>query len=311
MIPVTVVIPAYNAGAFLDQALASLAGQTTAPESVIVVDDGSSDGSGGRAERWTNRLPLRVLTHERNAGLFQARRTGIDAATTPLIALLDADDIWLPDHLETMHALYCREPGLITARALRWVPGEALGKVPMNGGALPLAHHQLERILLMNFVFVGSLFERALYAEVGGFRGGRNGAEDWDLWTRMLLAGARVRRPQHPTVLYRVHGASMSADDALLESELTVLRDLRNDVPADLLPSLETSIRHRLGRLALRAAYADARRGAPWAARWRARHALQGPRGVKLRALLLLVSPQLVVRRRDEVRADPAHVVKH
>jgi glycosyltransferase involved in cell wall biosynthesis len=309
MSDVTVIVPVYEGRAFLDQALASVAGQSRRPDAVVVVDDGSSDDSGAVAGEWSDRLPVRVIRHERNAGLCQARRTGIASAATALVALLDADDVWLPDHLDAMVSTFERAGGLITAKALRWVPGQSLASEPSNGWSLPPAQEQLRRLLVMNFVFVGTLFERTLYESVGGFRDGRNGAEDWDLWARMLLAGTSISSPGIPTVLYRVHGGSMSADDALIESELAVLGDLWHEVPARLRPVVELSLRHRQARLALRTAYEHARRGSSWKARRAAVGAFRGPTGVRTRAAALCVLPTATVRARDAARADASRIV--
>jgi glycosyltransferase involved in cell wall biosynthesis len=307
---VTVIIPAYNAAEFLDQALASVAGQSHPADEVIVVDDGSVDASAVVAEQWRPRLPIRVIRHAHNAGLCQARRTGIDAATTDLIALLDADDVWLPDHLDAMLATFAQAPGLVTAKAIKWIPGVSLARDPSNGWELPNADGQLRRILIMNFVFVGTLFARALYDAVGGFRDGRRGAEDWDLWTRMVIAGATVSSPETPTVLYRIHHASMSADDALVDSEVTVLMDLREEVPEGLRATVDLSLRHRRARLALRTAYQFARDGAPWQARRAALSAMSGPRGVRVRAIAVCLAPLHTVRARDAMRLDANRLVQ-
>jgi cellulose synthase/poly-beta-1,6-N-acetylglucosamine synthase-like glycosyltransferase len=73
-----VVIAAYNAGSTLSAALASVAAQTSPPGAVVVVDDGSSDATGELAKAWSDRLPLRLVTHPANMGLAQARRSGIE-----------------------------------------------------------------------------------------------------------------------------------------------------------------------------------------------------------------------------------------
>lgn len=310
MTGVTVVIPVFEGRPFLDQALASVAGQARLPDAVVVVDDGSTDGSGEIALAWQDRLPLQVIRHETNAGLCQARRRGVDAVQTDLVALLDADDVWLPDHLTAMLASYARAGGLVTAKALKWVPGLSLASNPSNGWTVPPAGQQLRQMLIMNFVFVGTVFEHGLYQSVGGFRDGRNGAEDWDLWTRMLMAGASIASPPVPTVLYRVHSGSMSGDDRLLESELAVLTDLRREVPESLRSVVDVSLRHRRARIALRSAYQHARRGARWKARWAALGAFTGPAGVRARAAALCVLPVATVRARDAARVDAARIVR-
>src|SRR4051794_22007935 len=97
-LPVAVVIPAYRCEATIERAVRSALAQRPAPAEVIVVDDASGDRSGELAAA----LGARVLTHERNQGEGAARNTGLNAAREPWVALLDADDEWLPGHLETL-----------------------------------------------------------------------------------------------------------------------------------------------------------------------------------------------------------------
>ncbi len=93
-LPITVIIPAYNAAAYLEEALASVRAQTRSPAEVIVVDNGSTDDS----QKIARRAGARVLLLER-PNLSAARNEGIRAASQPWIAFLDADDLWHPDKL--------------------------------------------------------------------------------------------------------------------------------------------------------------------------------------------------------------------
>jgi glycosyltransferase involved in cell wall biosynthesis len=93
-LPISVVIPAYQAKAWVASAIASVRTQTRLPKEIIVVDDGSLDGTGDIARE----LGATVFT-QANRGVAAARNTGIVNATQPWIALLDADDLWLPDKL--------------------------------------------------------------------------------------------------------------------------------------------------------------------------------------------------------------------
>ena len=103
---VSVVIPAFNAGAFLERAVRSVWEQTSAAADteILVVDDGSGDGTRALADRLAARSPveMRVLTHEGavNRGVAPSRQLGVRHATGELIALLDADDAFLPDRLQ-------------------------------------------------------------------------------------------------------------------------------------------------------------------------------------------------------------------
>lgn len=307
---VGVVVPAYDAAAFLSEALASVAAQRKAADRVVVVDDGSSDATASIAASWGDRLPLDVVRLPVNGGLAAARRDGIARLGTDLVALLDADDVWLPDHLGAMAAAHAARPGLVTANPLRWVPGLALAA---RGGRrrrpIPPPAKQLERLLVLNYVFVGTLFERRLYERCGGFRDFPL-CEDWDLWLRLARGGVPISGPDLPTVLYRVRADSMTGDDLLVPGEIAVLERFLEETPDPRLRSVaRRSLRHRRARLALRAAYESARTGRTTAARRHAVAALPGPPGVRVRGAAMVVAPKRVVAERDDRQARPGHVV--
>lgn len=203
--PIAVVIPAYNSTRTLGAALASVAAQTLSPTAVVVADDHSDDDTPALARRWQGLIPVEVVRLERNSGPAAARRAAIARIDTPLIALLDADDVWLPDHLASLAALQARSGGIVCADALRWHPGEGVRRVTQRDHfPIPAPDHQMVDILRHNFVSIGALFPRAAYEDTGGFRDGVSGAEDWDLWIRMIRAGLRVHGVAAPTLLYRV-----------------------------------------------------------------------------------------------------------
>ena len=97
---ISVVIPLYNKEASIKNTVRSVLSQNHLPAEIIVVDDGSTDESLKRLEEIKNPL-IRIIRQE-NRGVSVARNRGVSEATTPWIAFLDGDDIWLPDHLETV-----------------------------------------------------------------------------------------------------------------------------------------------------------------------------------------------------------------
>jgi GT2 family glycosyltransferase len=217
---VAVIIPAFNAGRFLDQALASVAGQTVEPGIVVVADDCSTDDTRERARRWQGRLPLELVQTERNGGPGAARHHAIQATGAALLAMLDSDDFFLPDHLETMIATYTAAPGLVSAQELSWYPGTGL-TIPDHQDRPSRASYQLGALLRHNFVNFG-FFSRDLYELVGGFRA--EYCEDWGLWIRMLRAGAKLTMASHATAVHRVRTDSRSFDSArTAERGITVL----------------------------------------------------------------------------------------
>jgi hypothetical protein len=211
---VAVIIPAYNAAGFLDQTLATVAGQTLQPAVVMIADDASSDDTVERAQAWRGRLPIQVLRLERNVGPAAARHQAILATDVPVLALLDADDLWFPDHLETMVAAYLRVPGLVSAQEYSWMPGRGVDTSPRRLRAkkgVLAGPEQLTTLLQRNYINF-PLFPRELYDRVGGFREQFLVGEDWDLWIRMLRSGAALTEASHPTALHRERPHSLSAD---------------------------------------------------------------------------------------------------
>ena len=304
---VAVIVPAYRAAHLLDTTLASVAGQTRPPERVVVVDDASGDGSVAAARAWSDRLPLSVIELQENLGPAGARRLAIASTSTDRIALLDADDVWLPDHLETMSAALDAHGGLITADALRWIPGRALAARGIESDLpVPPVAEQRIAILRSDFVFVGTMFARDLYEAAGGFRDEFHGTEDWDLWIRMVREGAEVRRAPHPTVLYRLTTSSVSADDRIVHEERKVVdAALATTVDSDERRALERTRREIDAKVAMYAAYQAARDGRRWRARRLAAGGLRGPGRVPSRCAALLVAPRLAVGARDRLVNQP------
>ena len=156
---VSVVIPAYNDEGFLAATIESVLAQTYRPLEVVVVDDGSSDGTVALARSFGD--PVRVVEQE-NKGPAGARNTGFAAARGSIIALLDADDLWMPKRLEACVDLLQSDPtlGFVTTDAYiidedtpteqRYYGAYQRYPFPPRGG-------QLDEIAKRNFVFVSAV----------------------------------------------------------------------------------------------------------------------------------------------------------
>jgi glycosyltransferase involved in cell wall biosynthesis len=310
MTRVSVIVPAYQAAALLDTSLASVAAQTRPADEVVVVDDGSSDATAEVASRWAAVLPLVLVRQPVNGGLGAARCDGIARSSGDLVALLDADDVWLPDHLDVLLDTYEQHRRIVLARTYRWFPGRRLAPAPAaRSWSLPAPARQPTVILDRNFVTCFVLFSRASYDAAGGFRPLRLD-EDWDLWIRMIRGGERVHLAPTVTALRRFHGASLSAAEACLDHDIALLRELRPCLAHREQRVVDRAIRRRVARQRLVEGYAAARRGNRGAARaawWRAAwldRSLRAPLAdgagsVTLRALACLALPGRVVQTRD------------
>lgn len=189
---VSVVIPAFNAAAFIERTLESVRAQRYLDYEIVVVDDGSSDGTADRVERFLDRhgLPGRCL-RQANRGIAGARNAGMRAAGGDYIALLDHDDLWYPDKLAVVMAEFDRHPeaDLICHNENITRDGR-LVRVSRNG---PLVPRMYERLLFVGNALSPSAatFKRTVALSIGGFREDPrfDTAEDYDFWLRMSRAG--------------------------------------------------------------------------------------------------------------------------
>lgn len=182
MATVSVVIPCYNAGPYLAEALASVLGQTRAPDEVIVVDDRSTDGSAEVARGHG----VRVLTTPTNSGAAAARNLGAREARGELIAWLDADDVWEPEHLATVAPLAERFPEAAVAfsRTRAFGAGasdEWVALIP-EGRPVDAFRESLGRTIVPQNTAV---VRRAALLAVGGYDESLRVAEDYDVWLRL------------------------------------------------------------------------------------------------------------------------------
>ena len=210
---VGVVVVASNAAAFIDQALAGVAGQSCRPDQVLVVDNASTDTTAALARAWSNQLPVTVLRLAHRVGRDEARHQAIQRTDTDLLAALDTHDVWLPDHLEHLVDVWWDQPGVVSARAEVWKPGHrGLDYHKALGLRFP-KQNQLAAMLSGHFVFFGSLFSRADYRQAvdcqqaghrptGGF--GSAGRQDWELWVKLVANQVPILLADFPTVLHRL-----------------------------------------------------------------------------------------------------------
>lgn len=183
---VSVVIPSYRRRDAVLRALQSVFAQTHRPTEIIVVDDGSADGTVEMLRSLPSPLPLVILAHDRNKGGSAARNTGIAAAHGEWIAFLDSDDVWRPEKLERqLDALMRAGPTYGVAYCgIRRVDDD--GRT--IGVARPTASGDLFDALLGRNV-VGStstvIVRRDLLEQVGGFDESLRSCQDWELWLRL------------------------------------------------------------------------------------------------------------------------------
>lgn len=203
---VTVVIPCYNLGLYLPEAIESVCEQTFRDVSVVVVNDGSTDGLTRLAFDLLQSAGVKVVS-QTNAGLAAARNLGIGAAATPYICCLDPDDRLRPTFLERTIHLLEREPDLAFAGS--WV--QMFGESDL---VLSDIKPQLPDMLAFNQTTCNAVFRKALWREVQGFKPGLSipGIEvsDWDFWLSLLERDYRGAVIPELLFEYRIRTGSMS-----------------------------------------------------------------------------------------------------
>lgn len=201
---VSVVIPCYNAGPHLLEAVDSVRAQTLTDWEVVVVDDGSTDPATRAALATCAAGGAQVIRTE-NRGLPSARNTAIAAACGRYILPLDADDRIAPTLLQEAVAVLDHRPevGIVYCQA------EFFGALC---GAWDLPPFSLREMLLHNLIFASAMFRKADWQEVGGYKPSmKYGWEDWEFWLSLLELGRQVYRIPQPLFFYRRRPDSMIA----------------------------------------------------------------------------------------------------
>lgn len=212
---VSVVIPTFNSGPLVVQAVESVLAQTIAPEEIIVVDDGSCDDTRQRLAPYRNSVHY---LFQANQGVAAARNRGTQRATGEFVAFLDADDVWHPRKLELQLEVMARHPelGLLGTRVFDW-PTEAIPgvSVPPPGG---LDVVPWQRLAIKNYFVTSSvLVRRSVLEKVGAFDTDLHGPEDYDLWLRIAGAAAAANLDL-PLTGYRTVSGSLSKQAATMET---------------------------------------------------------------------------------------------
>jgi glycosyltransferase involved in cell wall biosynthesis len=200
---VSVVIPCYNLGQYLREALDSVRAQTLRGIEIVIVDDGSTEAATLAILAELNLEGVTVLRTV-NQGLSAARNAGIAAATGRYILPLDADDRIAPRFLEQAAAVLEADPdmGIVYGRVELF--GEACGIWEQPGFSLP-------EMLLGNLIVATALFRRVDWERLGGYRVKMvYGWEDWDYWLAIIASGRKVLRLPEVVFYYRIRNGSMT-----------------------------------------------------------------------------------------------------
>lgn len=235
---ITVVIPLYNGARFIEESLNSALNQTLAPARINVVDDGSTDDGPEIVARMAQDRNI-TLIRKQNGGQASARNLGIAHAQTPLVALLDQDDIWYPNHLSELIAPFRS----IRYPELGWVYSN-LDEIDGDGrmvtrGCLdqkPEIEHPKRSLAgcLTTDMFVlptSCLISRQAFDSVGGFDERLVGYEDDDLFLRMFRQGYDSVYINKSLAKWRIYSESASYSSRMGRSRIIYLRKLIDMFP--------------------------------------------------------------------------------
>jgi glycosyltransferase involved in cell wall biosynthesis len=205
---ISVVLPTFNRAAFLERATASVLAQTFHDFELLIVDDGSSDGTFSVAEKFVARHPnVRYLRHA-NRKLGFSRNVGIQASVGSLVAFLDSDDEYKPEYLASRQEFLADHPEVALVQ----------GGFHVNGNPEVVDYFDPTRRVSIYDCVVGPTFfgRRELFFELGGFHDIAYG-EDTDFWARASKK-ARTVTLQEP-ILYLKHETAGSIIASALQNQ--------------------------------------------------------------------------------------------
>jgi glycosyltransferase involved in cell wall biosynthesis len=224
---VSVIIPAYNQGEYLQEAIQSVLVQTLNDFELVVVDDGSTDETCFIVKRFSDdRLHY---IYQENQGLSAARNTGIKATKGRYLTFLDSDDMFQPEKLRLLveELETNKNIGLVAGQA---VPidqdGNSIGRIFNKPVPVDVRH-----LLLTNPLHVGSvLLRRSWQEKVGFFDEALRSYEDWDMWLRLVRSGCRMGWVDRPVSFYRFHPDQMVRNSRqMTEATFAVLNKFFSD----------------------------------------------------------------------------------
>lgn len=240
----SVVVPLFNKKPYIRRCIESVLQQSFNEFELIVVDDGSTDG--GLEELAGIDDPRLLTLQQKNSGVGFARNAGMKMARAPWIALLDADDAWLPDHLDELRKIAEFFPGAgLISTAYMEVTGSKLPNLPSSqfSQSIREVDYFLEASKKIGFISAASAaVKRQIFYEVGGFTKEKVG-EDLEYWARVALSYPVAVSDRVTCLYFRDTGGVMhqNAQNSSFEKTKTIC-ELR-----EVSPSVAMLCEHAIG----------------------------------------------------------------
>jgi glycosyltransferase involved in cell wall biosynthesis len=226
---ISVLMATYNGAEFIAESLDSVIGQTSPPDEVIVVDDGSTDRTASILAGYADSIKV---IHQPNRGVSVAFNRAIAAATSAFIALSADDDIWEPNKLALQRKILADDHQIDILVGHMRVFGRQQGEFrrPPGCGRLDRATLRRAQFERSDLAAPTAVIRRSLFERIGSFREDLP-AEDYEFWLRALRGGAVFHYDPRPVVCYRTHLRNASNREWLVhETHYEVLRDYAEDV---------------------------------------------------------------------------------
>ena len=254
---ISVVMPLYNKEAEVERALRSIIEQSLTPGEIIVVDDGSTDGSRAIVERIIAENPeagIRLITQQ-NSGVSAARNRGIAEAKGEYIALLDADDAWLTGYLAEVCRLmeyYPDADAYSTAFDIVSGTKHVAASTPTTEGYIDIAEEALQH----RYPIIPSTatLRREAVLRAGGFPEGMRIGEDQWLWVKMVQQGAKFCFSPMSLVRYSRTASNRSASIYRAEQSAHSIEELYT-------PAGDSTLNEYIARIAIGKAITQSVRG--------------------------------------------------
>ena len=229
-IKISAVIPAYNSAAHIQRALDSVLTQTRPADEIIVVDDGSTDGTAEIVRSYGDKVRL---IEQANSGASAARNAGILAATGDWIALLDADDEWLPEKLKMQTEFIERDTSIVwvTSNYDRCLCDQNIRKThPAKKKAMKKLFNRCYYVDFFDAFLLDSygntdtmLIKKEAIVQAGLFFVGQKRANDMDMWWRIAFRWPNIGFINQTLAIYHLNvsgSISVSYNDRMLYSEM-------------------------------------------------------------------------------------------
>lgn len=214
---VSVLMPVYNGEQFLREAIESILKQTFGDFEFLIIDDGSTDNSADIVQSYNDRR-IRLLSNEQNAGITESLNRGIMEAKGEFICRMDADDVSLPERLETQ-LNYLEENRDVVMTGTWTIRIDEQGH-RQEVEQYPVRHQEILRTIFVHNPFAHGtmMLRRNIVQQVGTYDARFLHNEDYDLWLRIAARYTTANIPE-PLVLRRVHTKNIT-----VEKELELVR---------------------------------------------------------------------------------------